>query len=272
MIANARMYSVCAQTATSWRTLLCTLIAKTQFNISVIEHSAPAPIADLWRRTDMAAVFMCGLPYSRSQPALSLIAAPVPSPPEFEGLPEYWSEWVVRKDSAFDRLEATFGGRLALTEPNSQSGFAAALESLMPHGGASTLYEEVIAPTVNPLGAVNAVLSGEADVAPVDAFAFFLLQKHRSDLTAVLRSVGRTARTPIPALVASIPGLGALSEAFSNAHLNPALRALMHELLVERFVHPDPRDYGALRVDFEAAKAFWRTHRLAKIVHPAFVV
>ena len=63
----------------------------------------------------MAAVFMCGLPFSRSDPRPELIAAPVPSPPDFRGLPQYWSAMVVRKDSPHQIIQDTFGGRIALT-------------------------------------------------------------------------------------------------------------------------------------------------------------
>jgi ABC-type phosphate/phosphonate transport system substrate-binding protein len=266
------MYSVCAQTGASWGALLSTVAKTAGLDIAVVEHKAPLPIGELWRRADMAAVFMCGLPYSRSQPRPVLVAAPIPSPAAFKGQPAYWSEWVVHKDSAFADIEATFGGRLALTEPNSQSGFAAALEYLMPHGGSDALYREVIAPAVNPLGAVNAVISRTADISLVDAFALALLRRYRSDLTSQIRVVGRTASTPIPVLVASFAGLDALTEALMKAHRDPALHEVMSDLLLERFVSPDPAQYDALRVNFEAAVSFWRAHRLARIVHPAFVV
>jgi ABC-type phosphate/phosphonate transport system substrate-binding protein len=272
VIANARMYSVSARAALKWGVLLSAVSKAAGLNIDVIEHSAPNPIDELWRRTDMAAVFMCGLPFSRSQPRPFLVAAPIPSPAEFEGRPEYWSEWVVHRDSAFDSIEGTFGGRLALTAPNSQSGYAAALQYLMPYGSDLPLYREVIAPTMNPLGAVNVVVSRAADIAPIDAFAFALLREYRNDLTSQLRSIARTASTPIPALVASFSGLSALTDAFLIAHQDPALRMIMNDLLLDRFVQPDAGQYDALRINFETAASFWKVHRLAEIVNPVFVV
>jgi ABC-type phosphate/phosphonate transport system substrate-binding protein len=228
----------------------------------------------------MAAVFMCGLPYSRADPKPALIAAPVPAAAEFAGRPEYWSELVVRRDSRFHDLESTLGGTLCLTAPNSQSGYAAALQHLMAFdvarsskaGARSPLYREIAAPAITPLGAVTAVVAGTADVAPIDAYAYRLLQKHRGDLTSKLRTVARTARTPIPPLVASIEGATALRAAFTAAHRDPALTILMAGLELSHFVTPDPRDYDALRINFESATAYWRAHALAEIVHPAFVV
>jgi ABC-type phosphate/phosphonate transport system substrate-binding protein len=285
MIANARMYAVDAHTAGLWRDLLLSVTAQAGLDVEVIEHAPPAVIDDLWRRTDMAAVFMCGLPYSRANPRPTLIAAPVPSPPEFAGRAEYWSELVVRSDSSFGDLESTFGGKLCLTAPNSQSGYAAALQYLMTldrargkAGVSSPLYREIAAPAVTPLGAVSAVVAGSADVAPIDAYAYRLLQKHRGDLTSKLRIVARTARTPIPPLVASIAleasivGAQGLQAAFTAAHRDPARTALLAGLELSHFVTPHPRDYAALRIGFESATAYWREHPLAEIVHPAFVV
>jgi ABC-type phosphate/phosphonate transport system substrate-binding protein len=286
MIANARMYAVDAQAAELWCALLSAVTTQAGMNVEVIEHAPPAPIDDLWRRTDMAAVFMCGLPYSRANPKPTLIAAPVPAAAEFSGLPKYWSELVVRGDSRFGDLESTFGGKLCLTAPNSQSGYAAALQYLVAFdaartakaGARSPLYREIAAPAVTPLGAVTAIVAGTADVAPIDAYAYRLLQKHRGDLTSKLRTVACTARTPIPPLVASIAlessveGAQGLRDAFTAAHRDPALKVLLDGLELSHFVTPDPRDYDALRISFESAMAYWRKHALAEIVHPAFVV
>jgi ABC-type phosphate/phosphonate transport system substrate-binding protein len=271
MIANARMYSVSPESAELWRRLLAAVIEHAGLDIAVVEHSAPAPINELWRRPGKAAVFMCGLPFSRSDPRPELIAAPVPSPPDFRGLPQYWSEMVVRKDSGFQTIKDTFGGRIALTVPDSQSGCLAALYYLMTAADRFPLYGEVITPKVTPLGAMSAVIDGAADVAPIDSYAFCLLQKHRSDLTSQLRTIGRTARTPIPPLVASSTGLETLQAAFLEAHRIAAMTPLMEGLLLERFVCPDPVSYDALRSNYRTATGYWRAHALAAVVHPAFV-
>lgn len=272
MIANARMYSVSPEAAGLWRRLLAAVIGRAGLDIRLLEHTDPAPIDELWQRRDMAGVFMCGLPFSRSNPRPELIAAPVPSPVEFHGMPQYWSVMVVRKDSRFELIEDTFGGKLALTVPNSQSGCLAPLHYLMSMADRFPVYREVIAPQVTPIRAVSAVVEGAADVAPVDAYAYCLLQKYRRDLTSQLRVIGRTPRTPIPPLVASVPGLSGLQAAFLEAHRIPSIAPLMAELLLERFVRPDPDIYDALRRNFEAASGFWREHALAAVVHPAFAL
>jgi ABC-type phosphate/phosphonate transport system substrate-binding protein len=270
MIANARMYSVSLEAAALWRGLLAAVIAHAGLDIELLEHTEPAPIKELWQRPDKAAVFMCGLPFSLSHPRPELIAAPVPAPPDFHGLPQYWSEMVVRDDSAFRSIEDTFGTRIALTVPDSQSGCLAALHYLMTAADRFPPYGEVITPRVTPLGAMSAVIDGAAEVAPIDSYAYCLLQKYRPDLTSRLRVIARTVPTPIPPLVASGRGFETLQAAFLEAHRIASIAPLMAALLLERFVRPDPRSYDALQSNFEAATQYWKEHRLAATIHPAF--
>ena len=228
-------------------------------------------------RRDLAAVFMCGLPFSLAQPRPVLIAAPVPSPAAFGGEACYWSEFVVREDSSFATAADTFGRRLALTVPGSQSGCVAALSYFQALSTAlevapEPLFREVVAPTVTPLGALRSVIRGEAEIAPIDSFAFSLMRRHRPDLAARVRVVARTTSTPIPVLVASPPAgdRAALTRAFLDAHESPATRQFMEPLLLERFVHPDPALYDALRDRAQETMLYWRSRPLATVMHPAF--
>jgi ABC-type phosphate/phosphonate transport system substrate-binding protein len=191
MIANARMYSVTPQVASLWRRLLGVVMAKAGARVEVVDHAPPAPIAELWQRPDMAAVFMCGLPYSVATPRPALVVAPVPSPQAYGGRACYWTDLIVRADRPFETLEQTFGHRLALTTPESQSGFAAPLHHLMKSGGPKPLFAELIEPRFTPMGALTAVIEGKADVAPLDSYAFALLGRYAPELTKQVRVVAR---------------------------------------------------------------------------------
>jgi ABC-type phosphate/phosphonate transport system substrate-binding protein len=276
MIANARMYSVSREVDEHWRALLSAIIATAGAPMELIEHAAPEPIENLWRRTDMGAVFMCGLPFSRAEPQPVLVAAPVPAPDEYGGEARYWSELVVRADSDFQSVADTFGSRIAFTVPESQSGYAAALTYLagLETTGPATgpLFSEIVAPTITPLGALSAVIQGNAEVAPVDSYAFALLRRYRPDLTSQVRSVAQTRPTPIPALVASGQPAPELQAAFLEAHQNDAIKPLMDALSLQRFVRPDAASYAVLRQRYEAATRHWRSRPLARITHPAFAL
>jgi len=278
LIVNARMYSVTAQVGELWGRLLTALGVKAGLDLEVVAHPAPAPLAELWQREDKAAVFMCGLPFACASFPAQLLVAPVPSPPAFQGRPRYWSELVVHRDSPHTTLADTFGRRIAFTVADSQSGYAAALDFLRSQPGDFPRFREIIAPQITPLGALTAVIEGWADLAPVDSYAFALLDKYRPELTAQVRTLARTPPTPIPPLVCSpgafdsCPGsFDSLRAAFLNAHTDPALGPLLQALLLERFVLPRLSAYDALRTTFEQSLEFWREQRLASVVHPAFL-
>jgi ABC-type phosphate/phosphonate transport system substrate-binding protein len=267
--ASARMYAVSAAAADAWRELFLQLARRARMPLQVLDHPAPAPIAELWARSDKAAVFMCGLPFSRATPQPQLLAAPVPAAPEFQGQPLYWSEFVVAAQSAHRSLEDTFGGRIAFTTPESQSGFAAPLRHLREASDGTPLYREVIAPQVTPQAALAAVAEGRADTAAIDAYSVQLLRRFAPELVARVRVVARTEPRPIPPLVASQP-FGALTEAFLAAHQDPALHALLADLRLSRFVQPEAGSYRQLAQEFEATLAHWRTHKLSLSVDPGF--
>ncbi len=270
MIANARMYSVTPHVAALWRSLLGAILSDTGVAIEIVDHAPPAPISELWRRPDKAAVFMCGLPYSLATPHAEPVVAPVPSPPKYGGRACYWSDIVVGADSPFETIEQTFGHRLALTTPESQSGYAALLHALMPHAASTPLYHEIIEPRFTPMGALTAVIERKAEVAPLNSYAFALLSKHAPDLTAQVRVIMHTEPTPAPLLVASGPVPPAVSSAFLAASEKPSTVALMDQLLLDRFARPERRAYDELKERFLAMQAFWRRYPLAKMAHPLF--
>jgi len=272
MIANARMYSVTPEVGALWRRLLASVLGKVDQAVKIVDHAPPAPIAELWARPDKAAVFMCGLPQSLASPRPALVAAPVPSPAAYGGRACYWTDLVVQADSGFATLEQTFGHRLALTTPESQSGYAAPLHALMAQGRARPLYREVVAPVFTPMGALRAVIDGHADVAPLDSYALALMRRHAPDLVAQVRVVASTEPTAIPALVASGSPLPAIVTAFFGADRQADSHALMEPLLLARFERPEPEAYDALRQRFETMRAFWRSHPLAETIHPTFAL
>lgn len=269
MIANARMYSVTPQVAALWRRLLASVLEGAATPVEIVDHAPPAPISELWKRPDKAAVFMCGLPYSLAVPRPTLVVVPIPSPAAYGGRACYWSDVVVRADSPFQSLEQTFGHRLALTTPESQSGYAALLHALMPFGNAKPLYREIIEPRFTPIGALTAVIEKKAEAAPLDSYALALLSKYAPELTSQVRVIKSTEPTAIPALVASGPSPG-VAAAFLAAADKPATRALMDQLLLGRFARPEAKAYDALRERFLTMQAFWRRHPLAETAHPLF--
>jgi len=268
-IASARMYAVSVAAAEAWRELLSQVARRARVPLQMVEFPAPAPIAELWAHPRKGAVFMCGLPFTRSQPSPYLIAAPVPSPAEFHGQPLYWSEFVVHADSPYQSLGDTFGGRIAFTSGESQSGFAAPLRHLRRLDGERPLFREVIAPQITPQGALAAIAEGRAEVAAIDAYSLHLLRRFAPELVANTRVVAKTEPRPMPLLIASEP-LESLSQAFLSAHQDPVLHPTLADLRLARFVRPEPASYRPLAIEFEDTLRYWRAHCLASSVHAQF--
>lgn len=105
MIANARMYSVAPPAKVAWAKVLAWVLERAGVRMEFVDQEPPATLADLWGRSDLGCVMMCGLPYSHREPRPILLAAPVPSPGRYENRPVYFSDVVVRADSPFMKIE-----------------------------------------------------------------------------------------------------------------------------------------------------------------------
>ncbi|MBT3941385.1 MAG: PhnD/SsuA/transferrin family substrate-binding protein [Chloroflexi bacterium] len=263
MIVNARMYSVTPAVGELWQELLANVVRASGGNHEVLDYPPPQPLGPLWARDDKAAVFMCGLPWSLSDRDDDILVAPVPSPEEYGGEPIYWSYLVVPADSKYKSVRDTYGGRLALTTNESQSGYYAALHMLMDSGGKEPLFSELVGPTITVPENVKAVAEGRADLAAIDSYGYDLLSRHVPELVERVRVVGTTEKTPIPILSSSGSPSPELREAFLDAHNDSANSELMQELLLDRFVVPDPETYSPYPARRARVNAHWSMHRLS---------
>lgn len=247
------MYSLNAPTAAAWRALLAWVLARAGVEGGeVADYPAPAPLADLWARDDLAGVFMCGYPFARANPRPALLAAPVPALEHCAGAPVYWTDIVVRADSDIRALPDVFGRRFGFTTPESQSGYQAPRHLFAPYARqrGTALFAATVGPLVTPRRVIEAVLGGACDAGPVDGYALALLRASEPELAGALRVIASTAPTPIPPLVAS-PGVDAdrvarLRAAFAAVATVDTLAPVRARLLLARFDLPASADYDAL--------------------------
>jgi len=263
-IANARMYSVSPEASLAWRRLFEWLAASSGVPLEVIDHAYPAKLPDLWTRPGLGAAFVCGWPYANRLSDLQMVAAPVPRANRSGGRALYWTDMVVRADGPFRTLEDTFGGRIAYTSKDSHSGFNAVRRLLMHCAGSrpDSLYRSAVGPLVTPRRSLESVVTGDADVAPVDSYAHLLLQRHCPELTGKVRTVAVSELAPIPLLAASAatdPALVALMRsALVGANREAAARPLLDDLVLEGFAEGSPRDYQITQSwAQEAERAGW---------------
>jgi len=245
------MYNAVPAAARAWQALFERVFADAGVHVRMIAHGWPEPIAALWREPGLCCDFMCGWPFARSG-AMQPIAAPVPSPPRYAGLPRYCSEFVAREASGWRTLEESFGHRFGWMAADSQSGFNAPRAHLARHvrDDRPALYAEVRGPLGSPMKALEALRSSEVDVIALDSFLLDLLRHHDPARLAGLRTVATTPWTPIPLLVAAPaidPAIVArLRERLVTLHDEPEYRRLLAEVVLERFAAPNANAYGEL--------------------------
>ena len=262
-VANARMYSATPSVKADWTQLLAWVLDHAGLAWPVIDYDAPAPLAKLWARGDLGLAMMCGLPFAQQSHALpslhgnrplTLIAAPLPSPPRYAAKPVYFTDIVVRADAPYRTLQDTFGGVVGYTLADSMSGGVALRHHLTPFRTAQRprLYRAAVGNLIHARGVIEALVAGRIDVGPLDSYYHDLLRRHEPGFAAQVRTLCSTPALPIPPLVAT----AALSEA-TVARLRAgllatasatALKPLMERLLLAGFAFPDPADYRSLAV------------------------
>lgn len=262
LVANARMYAATPDAAAAWAALFRWVAERSGVALDLLAHPAPAPMAALWARGDLGAAFMCGRPWTRAEPRPVPVAAPVPSPARYGGLPRYCTDIAVRAEDAARRLEDTFGGRIGYTIEESQSGFNALRHHLLRFRTATRprLYRDSVGPLLTPRGVVDALLDGRIDAGPIDGYSLDLMRRDPDDPAHRLRVVGSTGFAPIPFLVASPDAPDDAVERLRRAFLavgdEPELEAIRERLLLAGFAAVDPSAYQTLTAwDREALEA-----------------
>jgi ABC-type phosphate/phosphonate transport system substrate-binding protein len=249
-VASFRMYNACPGAAAAWRALFTRAFADAGIQVEMIAHAFPQPLESLWADPRLFGDFMCGWPFSRAEPPMRAIAAPVPSPARYAGLPRYCTDYVVREDNPARSLEETFGQRFGWMAANSNSGFNAPRAHLAGFARARgpALFAESVGPLGNPAKTLAALREERVDVVAVDGFYLDLLRHHEPARLDGLRVAGSTPWAPIPLLVAA-PGTDAVRVEMLRSHIVSingiaSYRKLLADVLLERFVAPDTGAYA----------------------------
>jgi len=259
--ASARMYSWSPSLTAAWQRLLAWVSAHSAVPLAVLDKADPYPLDEIWRRDDMGCVFMCGYPWAMRPDPPHLLAAPVPSPARYGGRPVYFTDFVVRDDSPYTRLEDTFGGVLAYSTEHSHSGYNAARFHLLAYRTPArpTFYRQLVGPLIRQTPVIEAVIEGRADVGPVDGYALDLLHRHGDARAKRVRVVATTVAAPSAPLVASPmvdeAARERLTAALLEAHTAPEIAATLDELLLARFVRVTAADLDVFLERARAAEA-----------------
>jgi ABC-type phosphate/phosphonate transport system substrate-binding protein len=254
------MYAVAPGASAAWNQLFEWLADASGVKLDIIDHAFPASLESLWMRDDLGAAFMCGWPFARTEIKPRVVAAPIPAGRRYGGRPDYFTDFVVRVDSAFATLPDTFGHRLAYTAAGSHSGFNAVRHHLATNfARQGPQYRAWIGPLTTPRRVVDAILAGDAEVGPLDSYAYDLLRRHEPDLMTRLRLVDSTVSAPMPALIASRATPEAIIDTLRATLLTvnerPELTDLRDRLCLAGFGATSADDYNVTRDRAASAEA-----------------
>jgi phosphonate transport system substrate-binding protein len=198
--------------------------------------------------------FVCGLPYvilhDRPQPAANLLAAPVMKDKRYEGKPKYFSDLIVANDSTFQKLEDLKGARFVFNDEISNSGYNLP-RYRMAKAGMTTGFFASVARSGSHEESIRMVAGGKADCSYVDSLVLEY-DRARNDNAAgrvrVIDSIGPAGIPPVVLTPKRSPEFAVqIQRALLEMHEIPEGRKLLDELMVDRFVKVDDKNYDDIR-------------------------
>lgn len=149
--------------------------------------------------------FMCGLPLVRRERAtpgqLVPLVSPIMQAERYADKPIYFSDVIVRADSAAHRFEDLAGATLCYNDPGSNSGYNTLRYHLLKSGHTNGFFGKVIQSGAH-IRSIDWVLNGQSDCSAIDSLV--LAQAFRSnpalaDQLRVVESLGPSTNPPVVA-------------------------------------------------------------------------
>ncbi|EKF57640.1 hypothetical protein QWE_20748 [Agrobacterium albertimagni AOL15] len=178
------------------------------------------PHHEAWLDPRLVLAQTCGFPFVKHlKGRVRLVATPVYEAPGCSAA-DMCSFIIVREKDAPANLVACRGLRAAINETGSNSGYNLLRAAIAPHAGGRAFFTD-IRETGGHLASIEAVRSGEADLAAIDCITHDLLRRHAPEPLKGLVILTETPRGPnlpfITRLSASDEELEALRAAYKAA-------------------------------------------------------
>ncbi|MGH2358179.1 MAG: PhnD/SsuA/transferrin family substrate-binding protein, partial [Candidatus Limnocylindria bacterium] len=150
--------------------------------------------------------FVCSVPYlllaSGRRISMEVIAAPVLKGERYGGRPVYFSDVIVRADSAYQTFDDLRGTTFAYNEPFSHSGYLVVWHHLLSIGEGAGFFGRMVEAGFHHR-AIRMVLDGSAHAAAIDSQVLAIELRDQPDLAGRLRIVGVIGPSTIQPVVAS---------------------------------------------------------------------
>lgn len=153
--------------------------------------------------------FLCGLPYVRLAESVEPLAAPVLHGDRYDGLPAYYSDVIVRRESAVESFADLRGSSWAFNDPDSHSGYLATLVRLLELGETERFFGQVVDAGWHEVS-IDLVASGRVEASAIDSQVLAVALRRRPELQHRIQVIDRFGPSPIQPIVvrrALDPGL-----------------------------------------------------------------
>lgn len=250
-IASLGMYDHPAQRAANdavWAAVSARLRARGIDAPDQLDRSRP--VDAIWRDPDLLFAQTCGFPLVTDRTlALQVVAIPIYTAPDCAG-GRHVSYVIARSAEGNAPLGAFRNRRAAINARTSNSGYNLFRATIAPLAGGEPFFGGVVE-TGSHRASVEAVRTGAADIAAIDAISFAVFHRYEPASVAGLRIVAITPESPtlpfVTARATAPETVAALREALFATLADPALEAARDALFLTNAVPGDLDRYAAIR-------------------------
>lgn len=214
----------------------------------LVQRQTYAEINDLIRSGGADLAFVCGGAYVEGEKdfGMELLAAP-----QVRGQTTYFSYIIVNRDSDVQTLRDLRGKTFAFSDPLSNSGRLAPTYALWQMGESPDTFFHRVVFTYSHDNSIQAVAEKLVDGAAVDSLVYDFTIARNPQFSGRTRVIDRLGPYAIPPVVVHPRLNGRLKEqllsVLTGMHKDDRGRAILENLMIDRFVTIDSRAYDSLR-------------------------
>jgi len=245
-VAVASMLSP-RETEMLYRELLDYIGKRARLDIALFQRKTYREVNDLFSRKEMDMAFICSGPYVEAGDKCGFEAVAVP---QIRGKTRYRSYLIVNKDSPFQHLEALRNRIFAFTDPDSNTGKLVPTFWLSRMGERpETFFKETLYTYShdNSILAVSRALVEGAAVHEHIWEYYHTVSPGRTRHTRILKKSEAFGNPPVVTSVHLPQDTKVrIRDILLSMHLDPAGKAILSGLLIDRFVQPDETAYAPI--------------------------
>jgi phosphonate transport system substrate-binding protein len=236
------------ETFVYYRQLLDYIGQKLNRVIEFIQRKTYGEINELLAKGQIDLAFICSGPYvvGREKHGFQLVATP-----EVQNSHFYHSYLIVNKVAPFQTLEDLRGRVFAFSDPDSNSGKLVPTYWLSQLGERPETFFSKTIYTYSHDNSILAVAKSLVDGAAVDGLIWEYYQRKNPIHTSKTRIIRQSEPYGIPPMVASsiIPHdlMTEIRGLLFSMHEDPKGRAILNELMIDRFIEPNDQWYDSIR-------------------------